>query len=204
MFSPIKGEAIPSAGKWMQLETIILSALSQSQKDEYHVSSRMRFLLLYSYIKSRMYITRKMWSCQGEWKIMGVGRAAKGEEDHGGEHPQHPISTSVKMSLCNTIPITMITKNNHLLRAWWRTPLTPATLRRQRQGELREFEVSLIYIVSSGSSRVTWWDPVPTMKVRGLFFAYIQGWALPMGVRGLLWGKKLPQRRLWQCRWGCG
>ena len=32
-------------------------------------------------------------------------------------------------------------------RGWWRTPLIPVALRRQRQADLGEFEVSLFYRV---------------------------------------------------------
>jgi hypothetical protein len=50
MFPSIKNEVISFAGKWMQWETVILSALSQSQEDEYCVFSHMWFLVLYRYI----------------------------------------------------------------------------------------------------------------------------------------------------------
>ena len=46
-------------------------------------------------------------------------------------------------------------KHFTLNQAWGRTPLIPA-LRRQRQEDLCEFKVSLIYIVSFRTARATW------------------------------------------------
>jgi hypothetical protein len=34
-----KDEIIPFAGKWMELESIMLSKISQTQKDKYHMFS---------------------------------------------------------------------------------------------------------------------------------------------------------------------
>ena len=47
---------------------------------------------------------------------------------------------------------------------WWHTPLTPA-FRRQKQEDLSEFEVSLVYRVSSRTARiVTQGNPVSKEK----------------------------------------
>ena len=43
---------------------------------------------------------------------------------------------------------------NHFGQAWWHTPLIPA-LRMQRQGNLCEFEASLVYSASSRTARAT-------------------------------------------------
>lgn len=42
---------------------------------------------------------------------------------------------------------------------WWHLPLILA-FRRQRQEDLYDFEVSLVYIMSSGTAKAAEWDPV--------------------------------------------
>jgi hypothetical protein len=37
-YSVMKHEVIPFSGKWMELEIIMLSEISQTQKVEYHIS----------------------------------------------------------------------------------------------------------------------------------------------------------------------
>ena len=40
-------------------------------------------------------------------------------------------------------------------QVWWLTPLIPAPLRRQREADLCEFEVSLVYRGSSRTAKAT-------------------------------------------------
>lgn len=91
MFSPEKGEVRSFAGKWLQLKTVMLSALSQ--EDEYSVSSHMLFLVLYGYINHvSVYDMKDVFRGMKGNKWEGEG---KGD---GGEPSQYTIHTCVKCS----------------------------------------------------------------------------------------------------------
>ena len=65
-------EIIPFAAPWMNLETIILSEVSQKEKDKYHMISHMRNLsyntneLINETDRHRLTDTESKGGCQGE------------------------------------------------------------------------------------------------------------------------------------------
>jgi hypothetical protein len=81
-----KNEIMSFAGKWMELESIMLSKISQTQKDKYHGFSH-------------------MWDLDSEGKkdMKVIGLFGKGgwewtKEGNGGEYHQNTSYTCMQMS----------------------------------------------------------------------------------------------------------
>lgn len=48
---------MPFVEKWLELEMIVFSEVSQNQKDNYHVHSRVEHTYMFAYVS--LYMTRK-------------------------------------------------------------------------------------------------------------------------------------------------